>query len=66
MPKIKEPVRYLSRPQLAERIGVKPDTVNRYNLPTPDAYVGDRPGWLAETVDRWQANRPRPRNAPGN
>jgi predicted DNA-binding transcriptional regulator AlpA len=59
--------RYLSRPEFAERIGVKPDTLNRYKLPDPDALIGTRQGWLPETIDAWQASRtpgkpgPRPR-----
>lgn len=50
--------RYLSRTELAERIGVKPDTLSRYNLPEPDALIGTTRGWLPATVDRWQAERP--------
>lgn len=54
----KKPKRYLSRPEFAERIGVKPDTLNRYNLPDPDAYIGKLPGWTKETVDAWNDARP--------
>ena len=51
--------RYLSRPEVAERIGVKPDTLNRYKLPEPDAQIGARQlGWLPETIDAWNASRP--------
>jgi predicted DNA-binding transcriptional regulator AlpA len=54
-----ELIRYLSRPEVAERIGVKPDTLNRYKLPLPDAQIGSRLlGWLPETIDRWNAARP--------
>ena len=59
------PIRYLSRPEVAERIGVQRDTLNRYRLPEPDAYVGRLPGWLPETVDRWNAERPSRRRARG-
>lgn len=53
------PVRYLSRPEVAERIGVKADTVNRYKLPPADAQIGARMlGWLPETIDTWDAERP--------
>jgi predicted DNA-binding transcriptional regulator AlpA len=56
MPK---PKRYLSRPEVAERIGVKPDTLNRYRLPEPDAQIGARQvGWLPATIDAWNASRP--------
>ena len=45
-------IRYLSRPEVAERIGVKPDTLNRYKLPDPDAQTGARQlGWLPATID---------------
>lgn len=53
------PVRYLSRPEVAARIGVKPDTMNRYKLPPADGQIGARMfGWLPETVDAWNAERP--------
>jgi len=52
--------RYLSRPEVAKRIGVKPDTLNRYKLPEPDAIVGQLRGWLPETIDRWNESRPGP------
>lgn len=52
-------IRYLSRPEVAERIGVKPDTLNRYKLPDPDAQIGARQlGWLPATIDAWNASRP--------
>ncbi|MDU4831101.1 MAG: helix-turn-helix transcriptional regulator [Actinomyces sp.] len=54
--------RYLSRSEFASRIGVKTSTLSRYDLPKPDVIIGPdtRPifGWLPETVDEWQANRP--------
>ena len=54
-----QPVRYLSRPEVAERIGVQPDTLNRYRLPPPDAQIGARlVGWLPETIDEWDRQRP--------
>lgn len=53
-------IHYLSRPEVAARIGVKPDTLNRYKLPEPDAQIGARQvGWLPETIDAWNAARPR-------
>ena len=52
-------IRYLSRPEVAERIGVKPDTLNRYKLPEADAQIGARQlGWLPSTIDAWNAARP--------
>lgn len=51
--------RYLSRPEVAARIGVQPDTLNRYKLPPPDAQIGVRLiGWLPETIDEWNEARP--------
>lgn len=52
------PVRYLSRKQFAERIGIKPDSLARYTIPPPDALIGDVRGWLVSTVDAWNASRP--------
>lgn len=49
---------FLSRTELAERIGVKPDTLGRYKLPEPDAMIGSTRGWTAETIDAWHAARP--------
>ena len=49
---------YLSTSEFAARIGVKPDTLNRYKLPEPDAMIGRTRGWLPETVDAWNASRP--------
>jgi hypothetical protein len=51
-------VRYLSRAEVAERIGVKPDTLSRYKLPAEDAVTGTTRGWLPETIDAWNASRP--------
>lgn len=55
-------IHYLAIPQVAERIGAKPDTVSRYyrdgRLPEPDAQIGARQvGWLPETIDAWNASR---------
>lgn len=52
------PVRYLSRSEFAERIGVAASTLSRYKLPPADAIIGTVRGWLPATVDDWQANRP--------
>lgn len=51
-------IEYLSRAQLAERIGVAVGTLSRYKLPEPDAMVGTTRGWLPETVDAWNEGRP--------
>jgi len=49
---------YLSRTQVAERIGVTPGALSRYKLPPEDVKVGGVRGWLPETIDRWHAGRP--------
>lgn len=51
-------IRYLSRAEVAERIGVKPDTLSRYKLPEPDATIGSTRGWLPATIDQWNSSRP--------
>lgn len=51
-------VHYLSRSEVAERIGVQPSTMSRYKLPEPDAVIGTVRGWLPETIDAWEADRP--------
>jgi hypothetical protein len=51
-------VNYLSRTQVAERIGVTPGALSRYKLPPPDAMIGDVRGWLPATVDAWHEQRP--------
>ena len=51
-------IKYLSRKEVAERIGVQARTLSRYKLPPADAVSGDWRGWLPETIDRWQAARP--------
>jgi len=38
-------IRYLSRAEAVERIGVQPDTLGRYHLPEPDTLIGVTRGW---------------------
>lgn len=63
-----EPVEKLYREDFAERIGVKPDTLNRYKLPPRDGTDIEaghaRPFWYPDTVDEWQRSRPG-RGSPG-
>lgn len=60
------PMIYLSRTELAERIGVKPAILSRYKLPEPTVIVGatgyGTMGWLPETFDVWIAAWPGPGN----
>lgn len=59
-------IKYLSLNGLAQRVGISPHTARSYReegrLPPPDATIGEglraTLGWLPETVDNWQANRP--------
>lgn len=51
-------IHYLSMAEVADRIGVKPGTLSRYRLPEPDAVIAGRRGWLPDTIDQWNANRP--------
>lgn len=63
------PLAYLSRGQVAQRIGVESGTLSRYKLPPPDVVIGPVDddgsiprgtvrGWLPETIDEWNATRP--------
>lgn len=47
---------YLGVKQVAERLGVANAAV--YDLPEPDVCIGRTRGWLPETIDRWNAQRP--------
>lgn len=49
-------VTYLSLKQVGERLGVK--NAAAYALPEPDAIIGRTRGWMPETIDRWNAQRP--------
>jgi hypothetical protein len=51
-------VHYLSRAEVARRIGVTPGALSRYKLPPPDATIGDVRGWFPATIDAWNAARP--------
>lgn len=51
-------LKFLSRKEVAERLGVKTDSINGYDLPEPDAAIGTHRGWRAETIDAWRVTRP--------
>lgn len=66
---MRKPGIYLSRVQVAERIGVQAGALSRYKLPEPDVIIGpvnddgtiprgSVRGWLPETIDKWNASRP--------
>lgn len=51
-------LKFLSRKEVAERLGVKTDSLNGYDLPDPDAMIGTHRGWMAHTIDTWKETRP--------
>lgn len=59
-------LRFLSRGEIAEHLGVTLGTVKQYaNFPEPDVIVGRNQGWAVETVDRWQRARLQRGEQPG-
>ena len=50
--------KYLSVTDVAQRLGISTAAVSAYKLPQPAATIGRTRGWLPETIDRWNANRP--------
>ena len=65
------PIEYLSVTDVAKRLGISTAAVSAYKLPQPDALIGRTRGWLPDTIDQWNANRPgrgvgggRPRKQP--
>lgn len=51
-------VRFMSRSDIAEYLGVALGTVKGYKtLPPPDVIVGRNQGWAKETIDRWISTR---------
>ncbi|QGH75294.1 DNA binding protein [Mycobacterium phage Quesadilla] len=51
--------RYLSRQDVAERLGMKSvRSLSGIELPPHDVEVGIHKGWLPETIDAWHAERP--------
>ena len=62
---------YLGVKQVAERLGITSGGLLNLKLPEPDATIGRTRGWLPETIDEWNAQRPgrgvgggRPRKRP--
>ncbi len=53
---------YLSRGDVARRLGLSEDTIKSYDrrgyMPPADAKIGRVYGWLPESIDEWQRNRP--------
>ncbi|MED5815223.1 hypothetical protein VST63_22920 [Mycolicibacterium sp. 050232] len=66
---VKRPDRYLSQSQVEEYLKLARGSLSRIKLPPPDAVIGpinedgtvprgSIRGWLRETIDEWQRNRP--------
>lgn len=52
------PLIYLSRPQIADYLGVSLSTVKQYReFPPPDVLVGRNQGWKRATIDAWMKTR---------
>lgn len=49
---------YLGVKQVAERLGITSGGLLNLKLPEPDATIGRARGWLPETIDEWNAQRP--------
>lgn len=49
---------YLGVTDVAQRLGIVKSAVSAYKLPEPDVMIGRTRGWLPETIDEWNANRP--------
>jgi hypothetical protein len=49
---------YLSRAEVARRIGLGPRSLSRITLPPADAAIGPYKGWLPATIDEWNESRP--------
>lgn len=47
---------YLGIKQVSERLGVA--NAASYDLPEPDVTIGRTRGWLSDTIDQWNAQRP--------
>jgi hypothetical protein len=51
--------KYLSKQQIAERLGMRSSrSLSGIDLPPHDVEVGVHKGWKPETIDAWHAERP--------
>jgi hypothetical protein len=51
-------LKFWSRKDVADFLGVKTDSINGYDLPEPDAAIGTHRGWLPKTIQEWAPTRP--------
>lgn len=55
----KKITKYLSKQQVARRIGMRSsNSLSGITLPPHDVEVGVHRGWLPSTIDEWHAERP--------
>jgi predicted DNA-binding transcriptional regulator AlpA len=51
-------IRFLSRAEVAELLGVSLSTAKQYvDFPEPDAKIGRNNGWTRETIEQWVTAR---------
>lgn len=52
-------IKALTLQEAADRLGLSRSTLRTYRgFPAPDVQIGRIVGWLPQTVDEWQSNRP--------
>ena len=51
-------LKFWSRKEVAEFLGVKTDSINGYDLPPPDAQIGTHRGWIPDTIKNFKQSRP--------
>lgn len=51
-------MKFWGRKEVATFLGVKTDSINGYDLPEPDAEIGQHRGWMPETIKKWKETRP--------
>lgn len=53
---------YLTSQELADRLGIKRNSVHRYrtrgDIPPPDEHVGRTPLWAVSRIEEWLSGRP--------
>lgn len=59
-------IKYLSIKEVAELLGISVNSAKVYKLPPPDAVIGDRRGWLPQTIIDWNERRPGTRTTAEN
>jgi hypothetical protein len=61
----REPLHFMSRPEVAAYMGLEHRGLSGVAMPPPDAVMGSRRvGWLPATIDTWNTQRPGKRRHP--